>query len=386
MKTGSPLVTYYHSVAPAPFEGWPLRFLTMELARFEREMELIVERKWKPVFMEEWWSMRNGTTRSHGNELAITFDDGLLDNWVYAYPIIRKLGLKMTLFVCPELIEPSDGVRPNLEDVWNGKIDMKDLVGLGHLSWGELRAMLSSGHVDVQSHTMTHTKFIVSGQLRGAYYGGFEGYYPALNTFSLEEKPRYMHAASFGQRIPLGTPLFEENSAVVARRTTIDDTFMQESAALAKQHDLSRADGRAAYELRLRELHDRYKAKGALVKSEETFEEHVDRVEYEIIGSKRILEEKLGKPVRFLCWPHGGNSLATHAIAKQAGYVATTVGKMHRQQRDPDRIPRTGTDWQLSPSFGRWMFDYKMGANSGRQPYKALSSLNDLKNRLLGRH
>lgn len=386
MKPSSPLVTYYHSVAPAPFEGWPLRFLTMGSDRFEQEMKLIVERKWKSVFMDEWWSIRNGDAPSSGNEIAITFDDGLLDNWVYAYPIVRKYGLKMTLFVCPELIEATDSVRPNLEDVWRGKHKAEDLVGLGQLSWGELRVMQRSGHVDVQSHTMTHTKHIVSSELRAVHYGGFEGYYPALNTVPLEEKPRYMADPRFSLRMPVGTPLFEENSAVVARKITIDDTFMHDAAVLAVEHDLTSAAGRASYEPRLRELHGRYKAQGALVRSVETFDEQVDRVEYEIITSKRIIEKELDKPVRFLCWPHGGNSEATHVVAKQAGYLATTVGKMHTRRWDHDRIPRTGTGWQGSPAFGRWMFDYKMGANFGRQPYRALWSMNELKNRILGKH
>lgn len=386
MRPGSPLVTYYHSVAPAPFEGWPLRFLTMRSDRFEQEMKLIAERGWKPVFMDEWWSMREGKAPSNGNEIAITFDDGLLDNWVYAYPIVRKFGLKMTLFVCPELIEPTDRVRPNLEDVWNRGYKAEDLVGLGQLSWGELRAMQRSGHVDVQSHTMTHTKQIVSDTLRAVHYGGFEGYYPALNTVPLEEKPRYMEDPRFSLRIPVGTPLFEENSAVVARKVVIDDEFMHGSAVLSAAYDLSNAEGRTAFETRLHELHGRYKAKGALVRSVETFDEQVDRVEYEIVTSKRILEKELDKPVRFLCWPHGGNSEATHAVAKQAGYVATTVGKMHTHRWDHDRIPRTGTGWRGSPAFGRWMFDYKMGANYGRQPYRTLWSLNELKNRILGKH
>ncbi len=384
MTRHSPLVTYYHSVAPAPFEGWPLRFLTMRMNRFEVEMDQIVERGWSTVFMDEWWRMRTGVEKPHGNELCITFDDGLLDNWVYAFPLVKKRGLKMTLFVCPELIEDTDTVRPNLEDVWNGTCRAEDLQGLGQLSWGELRAMQRSGHVDVQSHTMTHTKHIVSGELRGVYYGGFEGYYPALNTYSLQEKPRYMADPDFSRRIAIGMPLFEETSAVIARKVTIDDAFMHEAAELVKEHELS-WEGRTAYELRLRDLYGRYIGKGPLVKLKETFEEQVDRLEYEIIGSKREIEKRLDKPVEFLCWPHGGNSAATHEVAKQAGYVATTIGKMTSRSGDIDRIPRTGTDWPLSRSMRRLKFDAKMGAAHGQQPFRALADLNDLKNRLLGK-
>ncbi len=38
-------------------------------------------------------------------ELVLTFDDGLGNHFDAAYPVLRKLGLPATYFVCPELIE-----------------------------------------------------------------------------------------------------------------------------------------------------------------------------------------------------------------------------------------------------------------------------------------
>ncbi|MEP6501832.1 MAG: polysaccharide deacetylase family protein [Betaproteobacteria bacterium] len=40
----------------------------------------------------------------HG-ELALTFDDGLANHFNVAYPVLKRLGLPATFFVCPELIE-----------------------------------------------------------------------------------------------------------------------------------------------------------------------------------------------------------------------------------------------------------------------------------------
>ena len=41
----------------------------------------------------------------HSRQLALTFDDGLRSNVRVAYPILRKLGIPATFFVCPGLIE-----------------------------------------------------------------------------------------------------------------------------------------------------------------------------------------------------------------------------------------------------------------------------------------
>jgi peptidoglycan/xylan/chitin deacetylase (PgdA/CDA1 family) len=38
-------------------------------------------------------------------KVALTFDDGLRNNVTVAYPILRKLGLPATFFVCPQLID-----------------------------------------------------------------------------------------------------------------------------------------------------------------------------------------------------------------------------------------------------------------------------------------
>lgn len=42
-----------------------------------------------------------------GREVALTFDDGLLNNCSLAYPILKRLGAPATFFVCPSLLDSS---------------------------------------------------------------------------------------------------------------------------------------------------------------------------------------------------------------------------------------------------------------------------------------
>ncbi len=384
MRNISPPVFYYHSVAPKLLDGWLLKFLTLKLASFEQQMAYLKNNHFRAIFMDEWLRIRRGQKTATGKEVCLTFDDGLLDNWVYAYPVAKKYGLKFTIFVSPDCIEPRSVVRPTLEDVWEGRCQESDLEALGYLSWEELRLMQESGVVDVQSHTMTHAKYFCSTNLSGFYYGGFKGNHPILNA-NPKLRATYTRDAGFEKRLPLGTPLFEESSSVVVKKHFISQAFIKETQAIAKKHELENETERPAFEKAARQLADDFKRDGKLLDSIEKDEDFRARLAYEIIDSKRIIEEKLGKPVQFLCWPHGDNNSGAHTLAKETGYLATTSGKMLREQNEKDRIPRMGADFDNGAWISRQKLRFKVAAHYQRQPYFAFSQLNELKNKVLQR-
>ena len=382
MKNTSPPVFYYHSVAPAPFEGWVLKFLTIQLAIFEDQLAWLKANHFKSIFLDDWSAIRTGQKTGTGKEVCLTFDDGLLDNWVYAFPLAKKYGLRFTLFVSPECIDPQNVVRPTLEDVWNENCRAEDLNALGYLTWNELKIMQESGVVDVQSHTMTHAKYIASPLLKKFYYGGFEGLHPILNAHP-EMRASYMHEPDFEKRLPWGAPLFEESSAVTVKKHSIQPAFAEEVFALAGKHDLASANQRPAFEAEARQLHENYRQSGQLLESVETETDYQARLAYEIIDSKSIIEEQLKKPVQFLCWPHGDNTAEAHDLAKQAGYLATTSGKMDSEKNKPGRIPRIGADFTNALPVSRLKFQYKIASHYKKQPWYSLWLANELRHSLL---
>ena len=70
------------------------------------------------------------------NQVAITFDDGYLDNYLHVWPILRSFRFPATIFVSPGLI----GAAP-------AKL----------LNWEQLKEM-SEDHITVGSHSMTHPR------------------------------------------------------------------------------------------------------------------------------------------------------------------------------------------------------------------------------------
>ncbi|HMQ63181.1 MAG TPA: polysaccharide deacetylase family protein [Flavilitoribacter sp.] len=384
MKNFSPPVFYYHSVAPERSPDWVLNGLTLKSSVFEDQLKYLESKGLRTIFLDEWLTFRQGEARPEGSEICLTFDDGYLDNWVYAWPLAEKYGVRFTLFVSPECVDPRPVVRSTLKDVWNGKCREEDLETRGYLTWEELKQMQASGVVDIQSHTMSHAKYISAPVMTGFYYGGFKGLHPIWNA-NPGIKPRYMADALFERRLPLGTPLFKESSAVIARKAVISPEFMEEAAAVAAGFDLTDPARRPAYEEAVVEVYKRYKMEGKLCAGLESEEASRERVIYEVIDSKAIIEENLLKPVQFLCWPHGDNSMEAHKIARSAGYLATTSGKLTGEAREMDRIPRIPADFENSVWVSRQKFHFKIASHYRRQPYYAVWMVNHLKNKMLKR-
>lgn len=72
--------------------------------------------------------------------IAITFDDGYLDNYQVAFPILKSYGFHFTVFVETGLI---------------GGVDSH---GMARISEKEIKEMDLSGLVDIAPHTVTHPK------------------------------------------------------------------------------------------------------------------------------------------------------------------------------------------------------------------------------------
>lgn len=97
--------------------------------RFREQMEYIHNNGYKTLTLNELLITNSNTNRK---SVIITFDDGWVNNYTNAFPIIKEFHLTATIFVITDFVG-----KPN------------------YVSWDNLRRMNQEG-LSVQSHTVTH--------------------------------------------------------------------------------------------------------------------------------------------------------------------------------------------------------------------------------------
>jgi peptidoglycan/xylan/chitin deacetylase (PgdA/CDA1 family) len=346
-------VVYFHSVGTKN-NLWAKSFLTSTVDNTERFFRY-VSGEYTSLTLKEYYNLRTLKSSCIRNPIVLTFDDGYLDNWLFAFPLLKKYSLKATIFVSPEFVDKRNAVRSDISES-------------GFLSWDEMRIMESSGLIDIQSHTMTHTRYFISDKITGFHHPGNDILYPAGNLFP-DAKPYHINDRGFENLLPYGYPLFEEASAVTARRVEISKDFINEVVDLFRTYDFRNYNFRDAF-IRIKPLYTKYKSTDRIITGREAEEEYQVRIDMEIQGSKAIIEKELAKNVEFLCWPHGDNNSFLHHKALEAGYLMTTIGNyvMHENELS-SRIPeRLGIDY--SSPRRRAKARFKIRAFSGSFPYR----------------
>lgn len=161
MSLGQPLpVLMYHHISPKP------GLVTCSPDNFRAHMQWLAENGWKTLSTDEFaQALASGVVPK--KSVLVTFDDGYLDNWVYAHPVLKEFGQRATLFLITGWI--GDGpLRPHagqsgvpevpthsqaMAAAAEGKLDD------AFLRWSEVEAMQAAGTFDYHSHTHSHTRW-----------------------------------------------------------------------------------------------------------------------------------------------------------------------------------------------------------------------------------
>ena len=149
-----PPVLCYHRVLPEIAGAEPAAY-SVTPEQFADQMSLLKREGFESLTLEEYFVASKGLRKLSPRSVVVTFDDGFADNYLVAWPIMRRLNMKMNLFVCSGLVA-GDGISA-FADTEN-----RALLSREHfpeywkpLSWEQLREMAAAG-VSVGFHSHAH--------------------------------------------------------------------------------------------------------------------------------------------------------------------------------------------------------------------------------------
>lgn len=168
-KARSVPVLMHHHVSPSP------GMITVSPANFESQIAWLADTGWTSLTLDQYAGFLAGKPVPR-KSIVITFDDGYLDNWVYAHPILQAHGMHAVVFVVTGWMGQGP-VRPHAGDSsallpatpdHRGCEDAIFRQGQADpvmMRWDEARAAIAAGTFEVHCHTHSHTRWLQRADL-----------------------------------------------------------------------------------------------------------------------------------------------------------------------------------------------------------------------------
>jgi peptidoglycan/xylan/chitin deacetylase (PgdA/CDA1 family) len=245
--------------------------------------------------------------------VQLTFDDGYLDNWVNAWPILKRNGQRGTVYVSKDFIRREGAVRPVRE-----RDDQPGLEDWGFLNLAEIKQAHASGVLEFYPHGRTHTWYEHADRLLGFHLPGDQMAWLDWNR-SPENKADWIRDFPQGFA-PAGWPVFENRKSLEARRFLVDTQLLEAFVAgLAELPQPWTATALAQRWEAFRVLHP-------VIGRPETDDEYNARLLDELTSTRDLLEQELGLRCAHFCWPGGGKDPHSLELAYgAAGYRMSTI-------------------------------------------------------------
>jgi len=129
------LALCYHAVSPS----WP-EHVSVAPADLERHVRWLLRLGYRPT------TFADAAATPGGRTLAVTFDDGYRSVHRHALPLLRRLGVPATMYVCPDLVgQPLALAGPH----WFGGPHEAELEAM---DWDEIAELADAGW-EIGSHT-----------------------------------------------------------------------------------------------------------------------------------------------------------------------------------------------------------------------------------------
>lgn len=278
---GVPILTY-HSVSPdSSWLPWS-KEIAVHPATLERHLATFARMGCNVISTGAYVAARQAGRPLPPDSLILHFDDGYLDNWLYAAPLLRRANMPATFFVSLDFIAPGGELRRPGGD------------HRGYMNWAEIRAIDADPLFEVEAHGVDHGRVPISDRQVDTLDGRN---WRALAWVQWARMPGPKHdwfLAETPSAVPLGSPVFESEGALAAP---------------------AYADG-----------------------ARETEQAFRSRVALHLGQCRTTFDRQLGRAPATFCWPENRVSDVGREVARGLGYRATTGGLGRNTAAEPVNI------------------------------------------------
>jgi hypothetical protein len=334
---------------------------TIEPKLFESQLQFLKENEYRTLAIKEFHeAIVNPRTSSNRKIILLTIDDARSSVWRFAYPLLQKYQMHATVFVIPGITEDSKSCRKNLEDVWNGKCELKeiqdsDINDNTLCSWQEIKEMYNSGFLNIESHTLFHREIFkninitdyISPNISFVPYN-FRG----SPYFTINDVEKTFSAYDF-----IGLPLFESDPLMLAGpKLNITPEFVLKCKKIYQDHSKKSNEWKSAIKNIVNEPGNRKKYFNLESHSKPDVLEDL-KIARELIQSR--LDNTAGN---HLCLPWTKGNGITVNICKELGIKSCFWGVLENKKiikpgDDPFYISRIKNDFIFRlPGIGRKSF------------------------------
>lgn len=155
-------VLMYHHVSPLKGD-----MVSVTPSVFDGQMRHIRDAGYQTLSLGELLGFMEGGFKPERKSVVITFDDGYLDNYIYAYPVLKAYGLKAAVFLVSDWVDKASLVHDKAQVIEDYKKtpltheQTKALAEKGALEkvsvdWQMVREMMGGATIEFHSHTRSH--------------------------------------------------------------------------------------------------------------------------------------------------------------------------------------------------------------------------------------
>lgn len=294
------------------------RFSRVNRLLLEPYLVYLMENGYRTLGAEEMQAVVLGERERAPREVVLTFDHGWASLWTVAAPLLRRYGFRAIGYVIPGRVKESMDCRPILgEPEHDPDVDRS---ADPFANWGELMALAEEGVLELHSNSWSHARIFSHDKFLRLIEP--ETRLPSLSWPVISEQGHPLHFLSpshvFHPLLPTRSRLSD------GMRHEVDPSVV-------------------------RRIHDDPDAAPYLFKQHflqiETEEEREEAIRYELAGSRKILSERLQRPVRHLAFPWGVCGRVARRLIEDCGYETAFAetrcsSYVVRRGQDPHQLGR----------------------------------------------